>query len=408
MSNHQLNDLNYSLTRRSLFLGIGGGAVLSLLSGSELAHALQNQPISSLQLDPAAIEVLKEYLRTRARVADGGRLNDVLQFINPERRNLIDFESARFDALSTLGSPSRWNGTIDQVSSQSRIIDAFQNGSNATVLLKDWTSINWRPAPPLVPIERSPVEWSLVRKDPLRYGLNVPSWTPTESGFATIHLITLENVHGRWLVTSDGYNEFTLAGSSPDYSADLEAQASSQSSEAFGSTSLRAKIQPSNKKLPKAENLTSYTFDYQAAITYARTYYLNYNPNYRNLNSVGGDCANFVSQSFKAGGYPNDGTWYPYSSAWVNNLNLRNWLINSGRGHDSSLGGTGLADIINYDWTNNGSLDHVALVTDIVGGVPMVTGHNTDEYNKPYYSWFIGSAPGMTMKYTGTYLYYSA
>ena len=54
-----------------------------------------------------------------------------------------------------------------------------------------------------------------------------------------------------------------------------------------------------------------------AAVAYASQYWNNYNPAYNNYNSVGGDCANFVSQCLYAGGIPQDGTWYNGSSAWI-------------------------------------------------------------------------------------------
>ena len=47
--------------------------------------------------------------------------------------------------------------------------------------------------------------------------------------------------------------------------------------------------------------ITSYNRN--AAVSYAKKYCSNYNPNYRNYNPDGGDCANFFSQSLIAGGF---------------------------------------------------------------------------------------------------------
>lgn len=411
MSNHGSDDSSASFSRRSLLLGVGGGAALSLLGSSGMAQALGSQTTSPAKLDPEAARVVNDYLGARARVTAGGNLKNVLQFINPDRRNLIDFESARFGALSTLGSANRWNGAIDRVSSEPQIISAVQSSSSVHLLVQDWTAINWRPAPPLIPFERTPEEWALVRKDPVRYGLNVPSWRPTDSGFGTTHLVTLENNNGRWLITQDGYDESNLAGSSPDYSADLESQATSQASRTFGSTSLRAKIPPPNQNPSGSGNLTTHTFDYHAAISFAYLWWNSYNPGYPNW-GPNADCANFVSQSFVAGAYPTDGTWYVAGSAsyaWVNNVGLRDWLISSGRGHDETASMLGLADCVNYDWDANGLLDHIALVTDIVGGVPLVTCHSAPQLQVPYNQIYApGYMPSQIRKYTGTYLYYSA
>lgn len=46
------------------------------------------------------------------------------------------------------------------------------------------------------------------------------------------------------------------------------------------------------------------------AVNYAKSYYNKFNPNYPNLTSLCGDCANFVSQCLYAGGKAMDGTWY--------------------------------------------------------------------------------------------------
>lgn len=80
MSEHGLNDLNHSLSRRSLLLGVGGGAVVSLLSSSGVAHALVNQISTSTKLDPEAALVLKDYFGARAGGSVGGNLKNVLQY----------------------------------------------------------------------------------------------------------------------------------------------------------------------------------------------------------------------------------------------------------------------------------------------------------------------------------------
>lgn len=48
------------------------------------------------------------------------------------------------------------------------------------------------------------------------------------------------------------------------------------------------------------------------AVNYALTYYQNYNSAYPNMSSLGGDCANFVSQCLLAGGKAMEGDWYIY------------------------------------------------------------------------------------------------
>lgn len=132
-----------------------------------------------------------------------------------------------------------------------------------------------------------------------------------------------------------------------------------------------------------AKNYLGLTFNWAAAVNYA----IDWGGSARNSNYTDytpADCANFVSQCFKAGGYPNDGSWSAYTYAWVNNMGLRNWLIASGRGISQVESLLGYADIINYDWENDGIFDHVAIIT---GLSPIcVTCHTKDALNAPYKS----------------------
>ena len=57
----------------------------------------------------------------------------------------------------------------------------------------------------------------------------------------------------------------------------------------------------------------SLTYDRGAAVNYARTYCQNYNWNYYDYGSQGGDCANFVSQCMIAGGM----NFYSCTVSWI-------------------------------------------------------------------------------------------
>lgn len=57
---------------------------------------------------------------------------------------------------------------------------------------------------------------------------------------------------------------------------------------------------------------TRATYSRDNAVNYAKTYYKNFNSNYPDLTSLGGDCANFVSQCLLAGGKTMSGDWYIY------------------------------------------------------------------------------------------------
>lgn len=64
----------------------------------------------------------------------------------------------------------------------------------------------------------------------------------------------------------------------------------------------------------------------------------NYNPDYTNWNSGGGDCANFVSQCIFAGGVPVDegkdkswsSDWYKDSHPWISTSELSKYMTNRG------------------------------------------------------------------------------
>ncbi len=61
----------------------------------------------------------------------------------------------------------------------------------------------------------------------------------------------------------------------------------------------------------KAVATKAVSYNANDAVDYAHTYYDSYNtPTYPDLNGIGGDCANFVSQILHAGGYQMDTEWY--------------------------------------------------------------------------------------------------
>jgi hypothetical protein len=111
---------------------------------------------------------------------------------------------------------------------------------------------------------------------------------------------------------------------------------------------------------------------------YALEYWQNYNTaQFGNLNPVGGDCANFVSQTLLARGLTMNSQWYSYnagtkwSAAWGYVPAMDDYFRNN-----PSLGLTEyplterseirIGDIIMFDWNNNNSLDHVEVVTKVI------------------------------------------
>jgi len=58
-------------------------------------------------------------------------------------------------------------------------------------------------------------------------------------------------------------------------------------------------------------------FNITEACTYAETFALKPNPNYKYFDNIGGDCTNFISQILHAGGVKQTESWKPYTNPWV-------------------------------------------------------------------------------------------
>ncbi len=145
------------------------------------------------------------------------------------------------------------------------------------------------------------------------------------------------------------------------------------------------------------------------AASYARTYAITYHTGYSSY--VPNDCANFVSQAVYAGGYPYvwsgyqySSGWYPGSYKWIMCVNQRSYFANYGystyKGSWDYKPSTSyiyppplstnltLGDIVYYDLTGDGVIDHVSMVTLewSQGGysVDNVCAHTNDRYNVPW------------------------
>lgn len=377
MKNSYFNVASTPLSRRALLLGAGGGLATSLIGNSGLANALGSLISPPSSVDPQALKVIRDYFLARSKVTSGGDFRSIASFINPDRRYLIDFEKARFGELSSLGSQNRWNGVIDRVWSESSILDGSGDMNRVTVSVINWTMVHWRPAP--IVVHRTAEEDALTRQFPEKYGLNIPDYVPVESGFGTTHQVTVDRVGSRWLISQDGYDEKTLVGVSPDYDQSIQPnRANLKIGKSAPSPNIQAIAVGNN-----STNLLGRTFDWTAAYNYGLFWAKARNSAYLDYSNLGGDCANFVSQCFTAGGYPTDSNWSPYTYDWINNVGLRSWLLSSGRGIPTNVGAMGYADIVNYDWHGDGLYDHVAIVTGLPG--PRVSCHTTDQYNIPYH-----------------------
>lgn len=138
------------------------------------------------------------------------------------------------------------------------------------------------------------------------------------------------------------------------------------------------------------------TYNAIAAAEYAKRYAINYNKEWY-FYSNGGDCANFVSQALFAGGMPMTWNWHSYDSnvhayrmnnpstakdpfTWIRAQQLCDYLASIGGQviTNPSASDFAIGDAVFYDW-DGGRLDHSAIVTDIINGVPRVSAHSTPE-----------------------------
>lgn len=137
------------------------------------------------------------------------------------------------------------------------------------------------------------------------------------------------------------------------------------------------------------------TYNRAAAVAYANHWWNSANPAYPYFNV---DCTNFVSQCLRAGGAPmwgapnrsmgwwlQNGTW---SFSWSVAHSLRWYLQTSNRGLQAvrvySPAELALGDVIFYDFTGDGRVDHSTIVTNIENGVPYVNAHTSNSINRHY------------------------
>ncbi|EIS9085243.1 amidase domain-containing protein [Clostridioides difficile] len=149
------------------------------------------------------------------------------------------------------------------------------------------------------------------------------------------------------------------------------------------------------------------TDEQKKAIDYAHKYCgaaadeehgMKFNPNYRDYNPEGGDCANFASQiMFESGRFKKNSIWN-YSEragtkAWVNAQAFKNYALYSGRGSLIAKGSyeevykeaynLRPGDFVGYE--KKGRITHVSTVTGLDSrGYPLVTCHNTDRMLVPW------------------------
>ncbi|MDO4618461.1 MAG: amidase domain-containing protein [Clostridia bacterium] len=140
-------------------------------------------------------------------------------------------------------------------------------------------------------------------------------------------------------------------------------------------------------------------YNRERAVRYAIRWAYGFNPNFYNFSNIGGDCTNFASQCLLAGGLMMNFTpifgWYYLgvnnrSASWTGVNELYNFLItNDGvgpRAVETDLLQIENADLIQFDFNDDGRFDHTPIVVDRGEGTPdtvLVAAHSNAALFRP-------------------------
>jgi hypothetical protein len=366
-----------TLSRRELLKAAGiTGAALAALNSTA-------RPSVAVDVDTPAGFLEWAYAQ-RSRAATTGDVSLLERVYDSGNPQLLSYERDRARFLRPQRGSVQFSGEVLEHESTVLLVDLTSSGSTASARLFERFDTNWRPgAPP----EQIPGATRLAPRLGRRGEM--------KSSVAIKHEVVLGRSAQGWRIQRDEHDEFYFYGQSPDLTYGgwaAERFGRRQDMPARGSTSLPPS--PAGTKGPGLARPRTGHLYYSAAeaVQYAQTYGNSFNASYCNFTDCGGDCANFVSQCLRDGGHPNAGDWGTYngtcgaggcgSSAnaakdtWGNNVLLRNFVINQGRG-ESKAGINDLASghLVNYDWQQNGSMDHIAITSVWVGGVAHVCSH---------------------------------
>ena len=127
------------------------------------------------------------------------------------------------------------------------------------------------------------------------------------------------------------------------------------------------------------------SFNASKAVEYARKYALNYNTDYQDLNEIGGDCTNFVSQCLHFGGLPKTEIWKPYTSPWINVNPLYYYLIKNGYAKELPMNSKLKAgNVIQFFSNTKGYFTHTGIITKaLLSGDYLYCCHSYDKLDYP-------------------------
>ena len=160
---------------------------------------------------------------------------------------------------------------------------------------------------------------------------------------------------------------------------------------------LSSKARELSKINQRRQNALKYAEKYCGAASLLE-YNFKYNPNYKNYNNLGGDCANFASQIlYEGGNFAKSSSWNYYrgagSRAWVNAHSFNNYMIYSGRATLIAHGSYEKVLKASYNllpgdyiaYEKKGKVTHISVVSGSDSkGYILVNSHNTDRDKVPW------------------------
>lgn len=148
---------------------------------------------------------------------------------------------------------------------------------------------------------------------------------------------------------------------------------------------------------------SAYSYNRQGAVNYAKANWNSWVPGSWYFMTRGVDCTNFVSQSlYNGGGWIQRGTqwttqyqWYfngafprDYSTSWTSVNEFRDFILTSQRGTEIFPSRSEVwarptrintGDVMQIDWTGDGTWDHTMFITGVTGNDVLVTYHNNNQ-----------------------------
>ncbi|MFA9396979.1 MAG: amidase domain-containing protein [Clostridiaceae bacterium] len=203
------------------------------------------------------------------------------------------------------------------------------------------------------------------------------------SSIGTYHLIQINNKDGHWIIIKDWYKD--------PFGDSLNLE--KIDSESINKYILAQNTRDLSNIGERRTNAIKYAMEFSGAADLKQ-----YNPEYRDYNPQGGDCANFASQILHEGGnFKKNSSWnYDGGGAtgsWLNADKFKNYMIYSGRGSLIAYGNYEKVykesykllpgDFVAYE--KKGDIIHISTVTGADSkGYSLVTCHNTDRNNVPW------------------------